>query len=921
MPKGKGFTMHNNCLLIVIIIVFSSLFLTACGGGGGGGGSKSDSSPEELPEVELSRTNLNIGSIEKLSESVHNPLYHELGLHAALKDKDGRVHIFYGGKELRHRYHDGIDWVEEVVDNNASTGKNATVDIDNNGVFHVLYQSEFQSDRDLTEVYPSIKYAYGSFGDWEVELTPIKNSALGDQLGQITIGPDNLPAIAYQEDGTVKFAARSLNGSWNIEDVHETDIVTNGLSVISLVVDSMDNPHVFFVNNRSETLDYAIKSDGVWVVESLDVTIDDVSFFLHSAEIDNSNNIYLCYASRNDLYCSKKDGGLWVEEKVDDGIFDFPELVLDDDGNVHLGYYALTGSDLYLRYAENTTGAWLYTDNLIAPSGSWGQQRDEPINLIVSGMGDVRFYFKNNPPLGSADSQLMEFLWDSVVWTESIIHSIKEKNVMAGEKSSVAIDSNGSTHIAYIATGVETGVFGSLHYATNKTGVWVVDKPSRLGFFSFGYFDEVKPEIFLDNFGSAHIVLSGGLDFDSGSYYLTNSSGVWESQLLPEEYLGYEYSFFVDDDKNVHIAYITATTGGNIRPWQIRYATDESGSWVDELVYQYEDPSFPTISPSDAETDVAISKSNLDEIIIGFIRIAGSSPGPLMQATKAERNWGIETILENTDIPAVIIPGAVKTLWSNPSMAITMDGSIHLAYEASECDGLFCYPVGIKYSSDSSGLWVHKLVDIEVYTQERPVRYFLAEDPAIAVSQDGVAYITYYHSAYEHVRLAKVSDCLTQSIVIEEGMSTYDTSSIDLSINASISIRDGAIRMSYFDNPKRSLRSSEAQLDSYSEGCSNNMPQWLLGVNEMGEMEYVLENLGEDVRSINTVSLFSGENFSITSDMCTGATLSPLDSCSVNVEASGNQAGEYWDVIEVVTDSLATDQSQARTFNLMVKVE
>ena len=378
--------MRISVLSSLIVMIFSLLLLTACGGGGGGGGgdSKPGNSPEELPEVEFNRTSLNIGSIGNLSESVHNPLYHELGLHAALEDKDGRVHIFYGGKELRHRFYDGNRWVEEVIDNNALTGKNATVAIDNNGLFHVLYQSEFQADRDLTDVYPGIKYAHGSFGDWEVELTPIKNSALGDQLGQIAMGAENLPAIAYQENGTIRFAALNPDGIWDIENIQESSVVTNRLNVVSLVMDSLGTPHVFYVNNNSDSLEYAVRDGVNWLVENLDVTMDNPDLFLHSAEIDSADKIYLCYASRSDLYCSRKDGELWVEDKVDDGYFDFPELVLDSGGKIHLAYYALIGSDLYLRYAENTTGSWLYTDKLIALSGLWGQQREEPINLIVS---------------------------------------------------------------------------------------------------------------------------------------------------------------------------------------------------------------------------------------------------------------------------------------------------------------------------------------------------------------------------------------------------------------------------------------------------------------------------------------------------------------------------------------------------------
>ena len=75
-------------------------------------------------------------------EVVSDPKVIKLNSNASYVDSDGVAHIFYGGNKLYHAYKNNIsdDWVVEVVDDDGTVGRDATIAIDASENVHILYR-------------------------------------------------------------------------------------------------------------------------------------------------------------------------------------------------------------------------------------------------------------------------------------------------------------------------------------------------------------------------------------------------------------------------------------------------------------------------------------------------------------------------------------------------------------------------------------------------------------------------------------------------------------------------------------------------------------------------------------------------------------------------------------------------------------
>lgn len=57
-------------------------------------------------------------------------------------DKNGYVHIAYGGEHLYHAYYDGKVWQYETVDSSSGVGSYASIAIDSSDKIHICYTME-----------------------------------------------------------------------------------------------------------------------------------------------------------------------------------------------------------------------------------------------------------------------------------------------------------------------------------------------------------------------------------------------------------------------------------------------------------------------------------------------------------------------------------------------------------------------------------------------------------------------------------------------------------------------------------------------------------------------------------------------------------------------------------------------------------
>ncbi len=267
----------------------------------------------------------------------------------------------------------------------------------------------------------------------------------------------------------------------------------------------------------------------------------------------------------------------------------------------------------------------------------------------------------------------------SGVWSSQTVDS---RNV-AGDRASIALDSSGYVHIAYVRTSTELGKV-ILTYATNATGIWVKTDISVPAYNLMG------GEIAIDSSDHVYIVYSEyteiGIDARSRFYCYTNATGSWVRELIASASytnMGIECSMAIDSSDYLHVAYIESHPSSGDR--EVIYATNKSGSWVN-------DPIDHTYSDYAKHTGIAIdSDGNVHISFYEYLNDLWKS-GSLKYATKNLGVWQVTTV-DNTGYAG-----------SNSSIAAASPGKLRISYYDSVNEDM-------KYASNATGSWVISTVD------------------------------------------------------------------------------------------------------------------------------------------------------------------------------------------------------------------
>ena len=270
-------------------------------------------------------------------------------------------------------------------------------------------------------------------------------------------------------------------------------------------------------------------------------------------------------------------------------------MVLDDSGNPHISFSYNDGNGEDLYYANRVDGVWSAT--AVETYGSVGMENDIAID-------DNYYHIVHRKWINSNDGTLLYSTNDE---TET---SPVEIGASAWTGSSIALDSNGFVHIAYVnsswqflySTNVsgdfknkvidaETGSespklmvdrddfihvvyksYGRCRYATNKSGSWriytvdIVECSRYLdaamdsnGFLHISYLDSVNKALkYATNRPNGNWV-----------YYTVDSSNEYE--------LGYSNSIAIGPDDRVHILY-RSHADGNAKLMYATASTEDLGS-------------------------------------------------------------------------------------------------------------------------------------------------------------------------------------------------------------------------------------------------------------------------------------------------------------------------------------------------------
>jgi hypothetical protein len=555
-----------------------------------------------------------------MTESIDEQKFFALGRYSGLSDQQGAPHVFYGGSHLLHTYLEDGEWETEIVDSSAQTGDGAIALIDDEGRFHILYQDFYDLDSRLGSHLPGIKYAHGTIGNWTVEFTPFPVDGLGNGRGSIDFEAGGSIALdssgklhfAYKYEGGLFHAVKS-GSSWDIEEI---DAISGG-DHVSIGIDSNNKVHISYID---QNLRYATNSTGLWTFEDVHDAEIRSDFLL----VDSQDDIYICYGYEGAVYCKNNSAGDWTEEVIESGLGYLPIIQdgrFDSNGKLHILYYIKDGrAPDYMKYANNKSGAWEIS------AYTFGPRFDASfINLIFMPGDDVATFFMPQKPNYHfmPEAPLQYVVWDGSTWSSEIVDYSQHSDRAPGLSSSIAVDSNGKSHVVYITD--EDYPNYSLHYANNLSSSWEhifldddVTEEARLA----------SPVIGIDSDDFVHIVYSS---LESGFYvtnYMTNRTGVWERQLISNDYIAAgKYAMFIDADDIVHISYVTNGNINHSGAWQVRYANNSTGTWVDEMVHQYDDSAMAPfeISRHDPWPAVAVTVADDGNPQVAFMRAHGST--------------------------------------------------------------------------------------------------------------------------------------------------------------------------------------------------------------------------------------------------------------------------------------------------------
>lgn len=548
--------------------------------------------------------------------------------------------------------------------------------IDQAGKLHLAFHDTLNED---------LVYANNIGGTWN--LTAVDSEGNVGIHPSIALGPDGSIHISYCTDGgniwtpcdDLKYASNA-GGSWNVETVYQP---FNGGISNDIAVDSAGHAHISFGAKTNPLYSaptrqmYATNQSGSWATKIVDTRNTGL---VGSIALDENDVPHIAYNYFHqpypdfyfhELIYSHLQGSAWVTEQVGFAAGGNPKIRIDDDNRIHIICLKSGILDSGFKHVTREGSAWVWEDAI--PPDTIAEISN--IDFVVDTDGKVRLSYYDDG-LG----HLKHISNDSGAWEISDVdlHGL----VLS---TAFALDFAGHVHIAY---SYGTQEFAHvLRYATDRDGEWSiqeVDSTPRV----YGV-----PAIRVHSDGSVHIIAN---DYHADALvYYTNSSGQWVMETADDgstHEVDEFASMILDENGNVHVSY--NTYDGSQSAYRVYYATNESGSWINEVV----DP----VNNAFYHSSIALDSQ-------GYAVIAYYAINP-RYATNRTGLWVSEII-----DPAV-------GFGENIALTLAPDDSPHVTYCDSDGEQL-------RYAANDSGSWINETINSNTW-----VYYY---QTALAMDADG----------------------------------------------------------------------------------------------------------------------------------------------------------------------------------------
>jgi len=237
---------------------------------------------------------------------------------------------------------------------------------------------------------------------------------------------------------------------WGVKDIG------TGGRYSSIAIDPSGYPHISYFDESSDyVLKHAFFNGSKWNVEVIDGRDLLAAGYYNAIAVDSFGHIHICYFADdyvNNLSSFRYayfDGTKWNISIIGDGGSD-ASITVDSNNYPNISY--IHGSELrYLRYNGNT---WI---SETVANGT--QQCGTSIALSLSGEVHIAFSYAG------------------LFWAKKTVSGNWEINqIDSGGYPSIALDSLGNPHVAYIQGNEEDGV---LEYGRHDGTVWQIQTPQN----------------------------------------------------------------------------------------------------------------------------------------------------------------------------------------------------------------------------------------------------------------------------------------------------------------------------------------------------------------------------------------------------------------------------------------------------------
>ncbi len=617
-------------------------------------------------------------------------------------DLQGYLHVSYFesiGSDLMYATNSGGEWRTEVVDSIGNVGRYNSIAVDSMGKVHISYYDATTND---------LKYAKGNFGEWSI--------AVVDSVGVVgeynSISCDSsMVYITYLDysNSNLKFAVNSGSG-WStsvaVEDVGlgNSQISSNGkLHVAFLTADnrlsyaSMNNsewsvvqidtsssfgkemdiglkngqPCIAYYDTITHDLKLAIRgTNNVWSKLVIDDTTDVASWL--SLDTNSGTGFHITYYDYfNQNLCYAVLGDEWEHFILDTSVSTCSAIVSDYNGKQHVVYIDIIGTTTRLSYITNSGAKWML--ETVDENGTVGQQSSLAVD--AEGHTHIAYYDSSNGSLNYANNI------DG--WNVEVVDNSTAK---VGQYPSLALDAEGNAHISYYdAIGAKI-----LKYATNAAGDWnihTLDGSGDVGMYS---------SIGIDGNGKVHIAYLNSAA--NNLKYTSNAGGDWIIGLIDNSgTVDGRTSLAIDSLNQVHVAYY--------RAGELIHANQVGSEWAKEPLESTDQLGGGVSMFIDDQDQIYVTYYNTVLTLLKYINNVGGQ-------------WNSAEIIE-----ADGIVGVASTI------KVDENGDAHIAYVDNADYGI------LKYVEKRNGIWMFQKVDLQG----------CGDDISMALDAQGRAHVSYYN--------------------------------------------------------------------------------------------------------------------------------------------------------------------------------